>query len=119
MKSNFLKFATLTAVLLFSVSAFAGTGNFTVAEDTTIQGKALKAGEYKVKWSDSGELVILQHGKEVLSAQGRVVEKADKANYNSIVKKTDADGKTRVAEIRFGGKKTALVLEGDSVAQKQ
>ena len=120
MKSNIaVKLLTLTAILLLSVSAFAGTGNFTIVEDTTLHGKQLKAGEYKVKWADDGSLTILQNNKEVMSAQGQLVEKADRASQNAVVKKVEADGSSRVLELRFAGKKTALVLEGEKVAQKQ
>ncbi len=120
MKSNIVARAlTLTAILLFSLSAFAGTGSFTVVEDTTVQGKALKAGEYKAKWTDDGELKIYQNNKEVMTAQGRLVEKNDRASHNAVVKRVETDGSSRVLELRFAGKKTALVLEGDSVAKKQ
>jgi hypothetical protein len=119
MKLNKIALFTLTAILLLSVSAFAGTGNFTVVEDTTLHGKTLKAGEYKAKWSESGELVILQNGKEVMTAQGTLVEKNDRATQNAVVKKVEADGSSRVLELRFAGKKQALVFEGEKVAQKQ
>jgi hypothetical protein len=120
MKSNLVaRSLTLTAILLFSLSAFAGTGNFTVLEDTTVQGKTLKAGEYKAKWSDDGQLTIYKNNKEVMTAQGRVVEKEQASQHNAVVKQNDADGSSRVLELRFAGKKTALVLDGDSVAKKQ
>ena len=119
MKSNnAIRFLTFTAVLLFSVSAFAGTGTINVSEDTTLHGKQLKAGEYKVKWSDDGAISLSQNGKEVMSTQGKVVEKTDRSNYNSVVKQVQSDGSTKVTELRFGGKRTAIVLE-ESVAQKE
>ncbi|HUQ49525.1 MAG TPA: hypothetical protein VM056_02330 [Terriglobales bacterium] len=116
MKSRLL---TLSFVLLLSLNAFAGSGNFTVVEDTTIHGKALKAGEYKLKWNDAGEFTVLQNNKEVLTSQGQLVEQANRASQNAIVKQVATDGTSRVTEFRFAGKKTTLVVGQGEIAKKQ
>jgi hypothetical protein len=119
MKRNlFTTLFTFVLVAAFTSSAFAGSGTFTIVEDTQLHGKELKAGNYTVKWNDSGEARILQGNKEIMTAQGRFEEKVDRSSYNGVVKKVDADGTSRVLELRFAGKKKALVFEGDNVAKK-
>jgi hypothetical protein len=117
MKSNKLaKLLALAAMLTLSVSAFAGSANFTIISDSSIGGKTVKAGDYKATWSESGEIKILQGKKEIATVQGKIVERAEAAPRTAVVKKADTSGVGIITEIRLSGKKTVLVLE-DSGAQ--
>ena len=109
--------------LIIPFGAFAGSKNecnVTFADTTLVGTTQLKAGTYKVEWTENGSLLnvnFLDKGKTVATAQGKMVEKEKAPSFNQIVVGKDGDMK-RLREIDFGGKKKALVLESNQTAEK-
>jgi len=108
---------TLALVVGLAGTAFAGNGTFNVSSDTTIQGKELRPGDYKVSWNENGEINLTDQKGAKFTVQGQVTERAEKSARTSVLTQNDA-GVSQVKEVRFAGKKTVLVFES-KVAQKQ
>ena len=120
-----MKFATVSKSLVLGLalvlasSAFAADktaadkGKLQVFNPVTVNGTTLKAGEYKLAWTGTGnnvELSIMQ-GKNVLAkVPAHVVDlNAPSANDAAIVTNGD-NGTKALAGVRFEGKKFALEL---------
>ncbi len=111
MKKIALSFATLALAV-----ASAASMKVTLHQDAELNGKLLKAGEYKVEVKDS--TAVLKNGKEVVEAPVKVENSPAKFASTSI--RYNAEHATpAVQEIRFGGTNTKLVFGGDTVSQKQ
>ena len=83
-----------------------------------VNGKAVKAGDYKVKWEGTGDRVdvSLNQGKEVVvTSPAQKVALDDTPGQDTFVYHDNADGSRSLVEMRFSGKKFALVL-GDQTA---
>src|SRR5216684_7085829 len=113
-----MKFATVSksvmlglAVLLAS-SAFAATkGTLQISHPVTVNGTALKPGDYKVEWDGSGpnvEVSILQGKNVIAKTPAHVVDLSAAPANNAAVTRTNSDGSSALAGARFGGKKIAL-----------
>ena len=111
------------ALLLMSVSAFAGSankGSLQLLNPVTVNGKALPAGEYSLQWDGSGNNVQLSvlKGKNVVATTPAQLVNLDRSPSNgAAIIKSNADGTRSLAEIRFGGKKYALSIGSDSQAE--
>jgi hypothetical protein len=115
------KGATLgMALLLMTVSAFAGSankGSLQLLDPVTVNGKSLPAGEYSLQWDGSGSNVQLSvlKGKNVVATTPAQLVNLDRSPSNgAAIIKSNADGTRSLAEIRFGGKKYALSIGSDS-----
>lgn len=115
------KLVTLVLSLLLATSAFAASdahkGNLQVFDPVQVSGKQLPAGEYQVKWEGNGpdvQLNILKGKKLVATSQAKVVDLDQKANSDSAVVSNNNDGTRSLNQIRFGGKKFALSLNGET-----
>ena len=107
----------LGLALLLATSAFAANkGSLSVSDPVNVNGKQLKAGDYKVTWEGNGPNVqvnIMKGNKVVATAPGHVVELSNAPSDNAAV--VSNDGGTRsLSEIRFSGKKYALALGGET-----
>jgi hypothetical protein len=108
------------ALLLMSVSAFAGSankGSLQLLNPVTVNGKPLPAGEYSLQWDGSGNNVQLSvlKGKNVVATTPAQLVNLDRSPSNgAAIIKNNADGTRSLAEIRFGGKKYALAIGSDS-----
>ncbi len=105
----------LLAIMVVTVAAVAadGTGTLTLREIAQLNGKQLAAGEYKVKWQGNGnsvDVTVLKDNKPVATTTAKLTELDTPAPYNSVMFRTDGNTKS-IAEIRFGGKKSAIVFE--------
>ena len=100
-KKIILSLATLALALS------AETHRLTLYQPTTVNGKELKAGDYKVELKDSK--AIISHGKDSVESAVRV-ESADSKFGTTSVRYTNGDGKYNLKEIRLGGTKTKLVF---------
>ena len=116
------RFTVITALLVLFVAsaAFAASSShqITFNKDVTVNGKAVKAGDYKVKWEGTGDRVdvSLNQGKEVLATSpAQIVALDDTPGQDTFVYRDNADGSRSLVEMRFSGKKFALVL-GDQSA---
>lgn len=85
----------------------AASTKVTLYQSATLNGVALKAGEYKLKVE--GETLTLQNGKTKAEAVVRSQQNGEKFSATSIRYQND-DGKMRITEIRLGGTNTTLVV---------
>ena len=117
-----MKFASITRVLALvlvlalSATAFAASGSTTIKlfSAAQVNGKSLAAGEYKVKWdshSPEAEVTFLQDKRAVATAHAKLVDRDQAARENSFITRINSDGSETIVEIRFEGKKSALVFE--------
>lgn len=114
--ANFTRVLVPVLVLALTATAFAATGSGTVSLSSAAQlnGKSLAAGEYKVKWeshSPDAEVTFLQGKNMVASAHAKVEDRKDAALWDSVITRNNTDGSKSLVEIRFKGKKSALVFE--------
>src|SRR5262249_46949258 len=88
-------------------------GSLSTLNAVTVNGKALPAGDYSVKWEGTGSNVQLDilKGKDVVaSTPARLVNLEQSSDGNAAVVKDNGDGSKSLAEIRCGGKKYALQI---------
>lgn len=111
------RFTVITVLLvLFVASAAFAAGSshqITLNKQVTVNGTAVKAGDYKVKWEGTGDRVdlSLNQGKEVVATSpARIVAIDDTPGQDTFVYRDSPDGTASLVEIRFSGKKFALVL---------
>lgn len=116
MKIAKLSVFLFTAALLGSSAVFAGEINKTTLklyETTTVEGKALQPGDYKVTWEGSGPTVqvTIQQGKETVATfQAHVTEQAARNNVDAYGSSSGADGSHALTAIYPGGKRIAIEL---------
>jgi len=108
--------------LLLAASAIAGNANkgtLQVDETVTVGGKQLRAGKYRVEWTESGSNteVSISDGKETIvkvPAQVLPLKRAEATNgYGTTA---DQAGNKALTEIFFGGKKYELSIGEASAA---
>jgi len=110
-------------VVMVPLSAFARPKNerkVTITDTVQVGTTQLKAGIYKVEWSGTGpqlNVSFLKNNKTIATAQGKMLEKNEKATRDTVVLKTMGNTK-RLEEIDFGGRKNALVFSSDQTAMK-
>ena len=100
-KKIILSFATLALALS------AETHRLTLFQPTTLNGKELKPGDYKVEVKDSK--AVISRGKEIVESAVRV-ENTDAKYGATSVRYVKGEGKMNLQEIRLGGTKTTLVF---------
>ena len=109
--------AFASALVLFAVSAFAGSkGTLALQHPTSVGGKQLATGNYTVQWDGTGDQVdvkVYQGKKEVASSSAQVVKMDRTASYDQTITSTGDGGSSSLAEIRFRGKSFALRLAGE------
>ena len=102
MKKLILSFATLALAV-----ASADTYKVTLFQPSLVNGKELKAGDYKVEVKDS--VATIRNGKSSVEAPVKVETGTDKFSSTSV-RYQNGDGKYRIQEIRVGGTNTKLVF---------
>jgi len=95
-------FALFLSVALMVASA--ATYNVTLFQPSTVAGKELKAGDYKVTLD--GDKAIISMGKQKVEAPAKI-ETADTKFSSTSVRYTTEDGKM---EIRLGGTNQKVVF---------
>ncbi len=99
-------------VLCFATAALAigsaANYNITLFQPTTINGKELKEGDYKLELND--HTAVIRQGKTAVEAEVKP-ETVDKKYTSTSVKYVVENGKNNIQEIRLGGTKTKLVFE--------
>jgi hypothetical protein len=111
--------ASLAAfALILSAASFArdnsNSGNFNLDQPAKIGSTVLQPGHYKAEWNgpkDAVKVNILQHGKTIATAEGRIKELPTKSPYDAVSTK-QANNSQRVDEIDFNNRSEALVLRG-------
>ena len=98
-------FALFLTVAMMVASA--ASYNVTFFQPSTVAGKELKAGEYKV--TVDGDKAIISMGKQKVEAPVKV-ETADSKFSSTSVRYTTEAGKMKVQEIRLGGTNQKVVF---------
>ncbi|MGC4049001.1 MAG: hypothetical protein QM757_05725 [Paludibaculum sp.] len=89
------------------VCASAATYQVTLFQPSTVAGKELKAGDYKL--TVDNDKATIAKGKDKVEATVKV-ENSDTKYSATSVRYTDDNGKMKVQEIRLGGTTTRLVF---------
>jgi len=105
MKKTLLLSLAFAGATLF---ASGNTFNMSLTQDSIIEGKTLKAGDYKVSF-ENGTAVIKQ-GKETIEVPAREETESNKFSSTSLMYQNDG----KLSEVRFGGTHTKIVFEGAS-----
>jgi len=118
---NVSKGLLLGLTLLLATSLLAvgesNKGSLQTLSTLTVNGTNLPAGEYSLRWEGTGsnvQLSILKGKKVVTTTPARVVELAAAPATDSAVVNSESNGTRTLSEIRFGGKRFALQIGGDS-----
>lgn len=104
--------------LCVATGAVAGTRQSMTVElrsASTLNGKEIAPGTYKVSWTGAGPEVkvsFLRGKKLVVEAPGKFVERNSKAADDGLVCRKGESGPPLISEIRFGGENRVLVLAG-------
>jgi len=118
--NNLAKTVVLGLAALLASSAFASNkGSLHVREPIEVAGQQLAPGEYQLRWDGTGsnvEVSIMQDKKEVAKAPAKVVALDKAYDYDSAVI-DHASGKATVSQVRFAGKKYALVIGATEKAE--
>ena len=107
--------ATLTVALTTATfAASKNQGNFTLFDPARVGSTELRAGDYKAQWQEeSGGAVkveILQNGKTVATAEGKLKDLPGPAPYSAVVTKSLTDNSKEIDEIDFNKRNQALVF---------
>jgi len=108
----------LSFALILCAAGFAkdsNSGNFNLAQPAKVGSTVLQPGHYKAEWTgpnDSLKINILQRGKTVATAEGRIKELPEKSPYDAVSVKTQADNSTKIDEIDFSNRSEALIIRG-------
>ena len=112
------KSLVLALAVMVATSAFAGSssskGSLHLSDAAQVNGQAIPAGDYQLRWEGTGENVevsVMQGKKVVTKTAAKLVEVKDKFDRDATVVDRGAATPT-VTEVRFAGKKYALILSG-------
>ena len=113
------KLIVLLFICALAVCALAAEKSITVTSPTTLNGKAVAPGEYRLSYDLKGstaEVKLIQDGKTVATATGQVVEEKAPLRYTAIVNQTKADGTSSVIEIQIANQKQVIKLNAEGTA---
>jgi hypothetical protein len=99
----------LLALGVMSMSA--ASYRFSLHQDVSVNGKALKSGDYKLEVKDN--TAVLKRGKETVEVPVRTETASSKFNTTQV-RYTDTN---QLEEIRIGGTTTKLVFTGNGPAR--
>lgn len=104
---NLSKLTLSFGTLALAIASAASSYHFSIFEPSTVAGKVLKPGEYKIELN--GEKAMIKVGKEVVEAPVKLANGNEKFSETSVRYST-LNGKMAVQEIRLGGTKTTVVF---------
>jgi hypothetical protein len=87
--------------------------NLKVEYAASVHGAKLVPGQYEVSWvSHSPEATVTFKQKQnvVATTEGRLEQRPNKFETNSVVYSTNPDGSRTIVEIRFGGTNQVLIF---------
>ena len=112
--NNLAKTVVLGLAVLLASSAFASNnkGSLLVGEAFEVNGQQVPAGEYQVRWDGTGSTVEISfmQGKMELAKTSAKMVPLDTVSYGDSAVVDHNSGKAAISEIRFSGKKFALVI---------
>ena len=97
------------AFVIFSIAIASAAGSYkvTLSQPSVVNGKELKAGEYRLNVTESK--VTISSPKESVEIPAKV-ENGDQKFDTTAIRYTEEGGKQNITEIRLGGTKTKLVF---------
>jgi hypothetical protein len=104
----------MTLALAFSASAN-NSKTMSFRTEVTLNGSKLPSGFYEVSWvshSPEATVTFVKGGQVVVTAMGKFVDRDTKSNADAVVYSNNPDGSHTLLEIRFAGRKQALVFTG-------
>jgi hypothetical protein len=113
-----LKWIIAPALLALTMSASAATKKVSLLSDATVNGTALKAGEYKVSWDDTGAVTFAKGKTVVATARGKIVDSPKPSHGTTVTLKKDSKGGYQIVKIQFNNSTSALVLDESETAQR-
>jgi hypothetical protein len=99
----------LTFTIAGVVAAFAATGTYRVniLQDSVVEGKQIKAGDYKIAVENN--TAVLKHGRQSIEVAAHTEQSQSKYS-NTQVRYVD----NAISEIHVGGTMTKIVFTGGS-----
>jgi len=103
-----MKKTLLLSFVALGATAFAASGTFKVnlTQDSVIEGKTVKAGQYKISVENGN--AVLKQGKQSIEVPAREETEPDKVSSTELMYKDN----TNLQAIRMGGTHTNIVFEG-------
>jgi hypothetical protein len=118
MKASSFKYVLVGIAILMGTNAFAANnGRFTLMSPVTVGGTRLAAGNYNLQWEGSGpgvQLSVRKGQKIVASTPAKLIPVDHPFDNNEAVIGVEDDGKRKLIEIHFSGKKFALEIKPQS-----
>jgi len=96
---------TLVAAGCLSASAFAATYNVSLFQNSVVDGKQIKAGDYKLELKDNNT-AILKHGKQTVELPVRQETSPNRYSTTEV----QFNNSNNLQEIHIGGTHTRLVF---------
>jgi hypothetical protein len=102
-----MKKTILLTFLALGVSAFAASNTFkvTIYQDSIVEGKNVKAGDYKVSVENGN--AVLKQGKDSIAVPAREETEPNKVSSTELL----YENNTHLQSIRVGGTHTRIVFE--------
>ncbi len=98
---------SLVTVGVMAASAAAGTYKVSILQDSIVDGKQVKAGDYKIELKDNNT-AVLKHGKQTIDIPARAETAPSKFDTTEIQYTNNND----LQEIRVGGTHTRIIFGG-------
>lgn len=109
-------FVALVITALASISAMAGDKGkvekktVTFTDDTMVNGKLVKKGEYEIKFDDStGELSVIKNGRVIAKSSAHYEARSDKAKTTAL-RTIESGGNIELKGITFGGSDQDVIV---------
>ncbi len=109
-----MKTKLFAGFVVFGAMAFAASNTYKVdvAQDSLIEGKTLKAGQYKITVENG--TATLKHGKDTIQVAAKQVTETSKVPATELLYQ---NGNT-LQEIRLGGSNTSIVFDAAAPSNK-
>jgi len=104
---------TMVTLAVTAIAGAATTYKVKIADPVTIDGKVLKAGEYKVEVNDTN--AVIRNGKDSTEVKVRTESNSRKFDATTV-RYTKDGGSNKLEEIHIGGTKTKLIFDSPKTA---
>lgn len=104
----------VTLALAFSAAAN-NSKTLSFRTEVTLNGSKLPTGFYEITWvshSPEATVTFVKAGQTMITAMGKWVDRDVKYDTDTVVYTNNPDGSHTLLEIRFAGRKQALVFAG-------
>jgi hypothetical protein len=102
------------ALTTVTFAASKNHGNFTLADEARVGSTNLLPGDYKAEWTEEAggavKVEILQHGKTVATAEGKLKDLGKPSPYDAVITEQRSDNSKAIGEIDFNNREQALAF---------